>query len=107
MTLRKGAWKKGAPDFGAIHRGRTYLFAGRKEQEEFLKRPDELAPLLSGYDPVEFFDNGRIVDGKREFGLDYDGHVFLFNSEKTMEKFAHLPRSYVINALQTTYHEPR
>jgi YHS domain-containing protein len=104
ITLRKGKWEKGDPNFGAIHRGKTYLFVGPEEQKQFLARPDEMAPVLSGYDPVEFFDNGRIAEGKRQHGLDYDGYIYMFSSEKTLEKFARSPRSYVINALQTMYH---
>jgi YHS domain-containing protein len=107
VTLRKGVWKKGDPEFGAIHRGKIYLFAGAEEQQQFMQRPDDVAPVLSGYDPVEFFDNGRIVEGKRQHGLDYEGHVYLFSSEQTLEKFSRSPRSYVINALQTMHHDPR
>jgi protein disulfide-isomerase len=98
--VTKKRWKKGDARFGAIHRGRTYLFAGRGQQQEFLERPDTLSPVLSGNDPVEFVDNGRVVSGKRQHGLEYGNLIYLFSSEATLQRFAKNPRNYAISVYQ-------
>src|SRR6185369_11033071 len=65
----RGAWKKGDRQFGAVHKGRTYLFTSVEQQQKFLQNPDNYAPVLSGCDPVLYAERGQMVDGKRAFGL--------------------------------------
>jgi protein disulfide-isomerase len=99
--ITKRAWKKGDVRYGAIHRGRTYLFAGPAEQKLFLDRPDDLSPVLSGNDAVEFVDNDRLVPGERQHGLEYGNRMYLFASEATLQKFSRSPRNYAISVHQT------
>lgn len=107
VTLKtSNKWEKGNPQFGAIHRGRTYLFVGRQQQQQFMARPDEFSPVLSGNDAVEFVDNGRLVPGSRHHGLEYDGLMYLFVSEESLQKFARMPKPYAISVYQAMQVEP-
>ncbi len=93
-------WQPGKRSWGAIHRGRTYLFAGAEERRRFLADPDRYAPVSSGDDVVLLLEQGRSVSGYREHGLRFDGHVYLFAAEGTLEKFSSNPRYYAERALQ-------
>ncbi|HEY2410636.1 MAG TPA: thioredoxin family protein [Pirellulaceae bacterium] len=96
----KNAWKKGDRRFGAIHKGRTYLFTSAENQQKFLQNPDAFAPVLSGCDPVVYAERGQMVDGKRAFGLvTADKHIYLFADEASLDRFKKSPASYV-GALQ-------
>ncbi len=93
-------WEPGKKAWGAVHRGRTYLFAGPEEQRRFLAKPDHYAPVSSGDDVVLLLEQGRSVSGHREHGLQFDGHVYLFAGEGTLDKFRSNPRYYAERALQ-------
>jgi protein disulfide-isomerase len=93
-------WVPGDAKFGAIHRGRTYLFAGPQEQQQFLANPDHYAPALAGIDPVMAIDHKQSVPGLREHSLDYDSQFFLFSSEATLQQFTANPKRYVIGVHQ-------
>jgi YHS domain-containing protein len=96
VTLReKATWVEGRAQYGACHRGRTYLFAGESEQRTFLGDPDRYAPALSGDDPVMAFDAGRQVAGQRQYGVTYQSRVYLFSSPETQSVFTAAPERYV------------
>ena len=100
--LETKKWKKADPQFGAIHRGRTYLFASAEQQTKFLANPDAFAPVLSGYDPVRFATTGQLVEGKRAHGLitQGDNRIFLFADEGSLEQFKRAPRDFAQPAYQ-------
>ena len=91
-------WVKGDPQFGIIHRGRLYLFAGQHQLDIFKKYPERLAPVISGYDPVIFTDQRKLVDGIRELGVSYKGQVYLFNSKHSLQQFWTAPDRYANHA---------
>ena len=100
------AWKKADPRWGAIHRGRTYLFAGLEQQQRFLANPDYYTPVLSGYDPVVFAETGRLVEGKRKHGVfsgDQKTEVYLFADEANLDRFSQAPQRYSEIAVQAMY----
>ena len=80
-------WRKGDVRFGAVHRGRTYLFASDTEQRMFLASPDTYSPVAAGNDVCQLVDSGRYVAGKREFGLLMGRKMFLFGSAASMARF--------------------
>ncbi|TWT90474.1 Thioredoxin [Pseudobythopirellula maris] len=80
-------WVKGDPQWGAVHRGSTYLFTGQEQRDEFLRDPDAYSPVLSGVDPVVALEQQRSVPGKRAFALEYGGNFYLFSSEETLSRF--------------------
>ena len=50
--------------------------------------PDTFTPVLSGYDPLVFLREGRLVEGSIYDGvLRLDSLVFLFSNEENKEYF--------------------
>lgn len=95
VTLaEKGQWVEGRAQWGARHRGRTYLFAGEPQQRAFLSDPDHYAPALSGDDPVVAFDAGKSVPGQRRYGVTYQSRIYLFSSPETRTTFSANPQRY-------------
>ncbi|HTU23782.1 MAG TPA: thioredoxin domain-containing protein, partial [Pirellulales bacterium] len=72
-------WAKGDPQFGVIHRGRTYLFASAEAQRRFWANPDAFSPVIEGNDPVLALDNRQMVPGTRTFGVFYEKRIYLFS----------------------------
>ncbi|MCS7238059.1 MAG: thioredoxin family protein [Thermoguttaceae bacterium] len=89
-----GRWVPGNPQWGLIHEGRLYLFAGPAEQAKFASDPQRFAPVLSGYDVVLAVDKGVLVPGRREFGGWYQGRMYLFANEETLRRFDAEPQRY-------------
>jgi len=92
--IDRGQWTEGRPQWGARHRGRTYLFAGVEQQQAFLASPDRYAPTLSGDDPVVAFDTGKQTPGLRRYGVTYQQRIYLFSSPETRNAFAANPQRY-------------
>ncbi len=82
-------WQKGDVRWGAVHRGRTYLFVSQAARDEFLKpgNGDVYSPVLGGVDPVLAIDGGKSVPGTRQFSVEYAGNFYLFSSEETLSQF--------------------
>lgn len=99
-----GKWKKGDRQFGAIHRGRTYLFASATEQQKFLADPDAYSPVLSGADAVIFAEQGQLVDGNRNYGVALPNgdrsEMYFFATPESRDRFEKNPRQYAVNAHQ-------
>jgi len=95
-------WVKGDPQWGAIHQGRTYLFAGQGEQQRFLANYEKYAPALSGVDCVKYVEQGKLVDGHRAHGVFYRGQIFLFADEEALQRFWSAPEQFlpVVQAAQ-------
>ena len=101
MTLaEQKRWQVGDRKYGVIHRGRTYLFAGPVEQQKFLSNPDHYSPAISGQDVVAALDQGQTVDGRRQFGLQYQGRTYLFASDASRKAFSQNPKRYAAEVLQ-------
>jgi len=100
VTLaERGAWVEGRAQWGARHRGRTYLFASADQQKAFLADPDRYAPALSGDDPVLAFDAGKSTPGQRRYGVTYQSRTYLFSSTETRDAFAANPQRYTSGAM--------
>jgi YHS domain-containing protein/thiol-disulfide isomerase/thioredoxin len=100
-------WVPGDARYGAIHRGRTYWFAGPKEQQQFLANPDYYSPALSGLDPVMAIDHKQSIPGMREHSLDYDNQFYMFSSEATLQQFSANPEKYASGVHQAMGIQPR
>lgn len=87
-------WTRGDVRYGAIHRGRTYLFATQADQQKFMANPDKYSPMLSGYDPVAYISGGALVDGKRQHGIVHEGQMYLFASEASLDAFCKSPQQF-------------
>jgi protein disulfide-isomerase len=93
-------WTVGNPQFGAVHRGRTYLFAGAEQRDQFLANPDSFSPVFAGLDPVLLLDKQESKAGERKFGFRYGEAFYLFSSEETKQKFAANPQAYAAGVRQ-------
>ena len=101
MSMRnKWQWVPGNPQYGVVHMGRTYWFAGAEEQKQFWTDPNRYAPALAGNDPVLAIDHKQQIPGKREHSLDYDGLFYMFASEATLQQFTANPARYAAGARQ-------
>ena len=107
VTLaERGAWVEGRAQWGARHRGRTYLFASAEQQKAFLADPDRYAPALSGDDPVMAFDAGKCTPGQRRYGVTYQSRTYLFSSTATRDAFAANPQRYTSGAIVAENRRP-
>jgi YHS domain-containing protein/thioredoxin-like negative regulator of GroEL len=93
-------WVAGNAQFGAIHRGRTFLFMGEEQRQQFLANPDAYCPVFSGVDPVLLLDSNQVVEGSRRFGFDYRGAFYLFSSQESMNRFKSQPDLYAAGIRQ-------
>jgi len=96
----KKGWVAGDRRWGAIHRGRTYLFAGPEQQKQFLADPDRYAPVMSGNDIVLAVDQGQTVSGQRKFGAFFGNRMYLFAGQESLLKFEQSPNRYANEVLQ-------
>lgn len=87
-------WAKGDPQFGAVHRGKTYLFASAAEQQKFLAAPDKYSPVLGGNDPVVMFREGRYIAGSPANGAMYKNRMYLFSTPAAKTEFETNPTRY-------------
>lgn len=95
VTLaERGVWSEGRAQWGARHRGRTYLFAGPEQQQAFLANPDRFAPALSGDDPVLAIDQGKSLPGRRAYGVTYQSRMYLFATAENRASFTADPERY-------------
>jgi YHS domain-containing protein/thiol-disulfide isomerase/thioredoxin len=93
-------WEQGSTQFGAIHRGRTYLFASDEQRKQFLANPDSFSPVFAGYDPVLLLDRQQSVPGSRKFGFRYGDAFYLFSSAETKARFEASPQTYAAGVRQ-------
>ena len=101
VTLKSARkWVVGNTQFGAVHRGRTFLFTGEAERQQFLASPDSYSPVFSGMDPVLMLDQNKMVEGSRKYGYEYRGAFYLFHSPATMAHFANDPVRYATQVRQ-------
>ena len=98
--IQKKQWIKGDTRWGAIHRGRTYLFTSPEAQQQFLASPDAFSPTMSGDDPVLALDHNQAIPGRRQHGVFYGGKVYLFSSEASLDVFSKNPGRYTAEAQQ-------
>jgi YHS domain-containing protein len=101
VTLKTlNRWTYGDQQFGAVHRGRTYLFAGAEQRDQFLANPDGFSPVFGGLDPVLLIDKQQSVEGSRALGFRYGDSFYLFSSEESRQKFAASPHTYAAGVRQ-------
>lgn len=109
--ILQGQWVEGDPQWGIVHRDRTYLFSSEENYERFKTNPDRFSPVLSGFDPVVFHEQGKLLDGLEENGVfmgkNDKQHVVLFQSPETRAKFQSNPKLYMNTVRQAVYSASR
>lgn len=97
-------WSEGDPRYAAVYRGRKYYCVGPEQLQRFKKSPERYSPVASGRDIVLEMDEDRFVAGKREHGLEYNRHIFLFASEDSLQEFWNSPEPYAQYACRNYCH---
>lgn len=90
VALRHGAkWVAGDAKFAVKHRGKTYWMSSQEAMQQFLQNPDDSSPVLSGFDPYVFLEEGKLVEGSVQYGLleRTSGTFLLFSSEDAKQKY--------------------
>jgi len=102
--LENNQWVEGNPKFGVIHLGHLYLFVDQPAMERFLGDPEPFTPVLNGIDVVRFFEEKRIVQGKRDFGVRDPDHnrMFFFADEAALIHFENQHSRYTEAAISVT-----
>ena len=109
--IQQGEWIEGDARWGIVHRDRTYLFSSQANYDLFKSNPDRFSPVLSGYDPVVFHEQGKLIEGMEENGV-FMGksdkqHIVLFQSPETRAKFQTNPKLYMDTVRQAVYSASR
>jgi protein disulfide-isomerase len=100
--VEQAKWQQGDTRWGAVHQGKTYLFASQQSQQKFLATPDRFAPVLSGYDPVRSAESRQLVEGRREHGVFFANRIFLFADEAALDRFSQNTEFYMVEIRQAS-----
>ncbi|KAA5547313.1 DUF255 domain-containing protein [Roseiconus nitratireducens] len=105
-VIRDEQWVEGKPEFGVVHLGKLYLFANQQAMETFLADPVPYTPMLNEIDVVRFFEQKKIVPGRREWGVIDPVHnrMFFFADEAAMEHFEEHFERYLDAAIDVMDH---
>ena len=105
-VVNKGEWVEGKPELGVIHLGKLYLFADKPSMEMFLTDPVPFTPMLNEIDVVRFFEEKKIVAGKREWGVIDPVHnrMFFFADEAAMLHFEESFDRYLEASIEVMNH---
>ncbi len=97
-------WLPGQLEFGLIHLGQLYLFSSADAMETFRTTPEKYTPVLNGMDVVLFFEERRLVEGSREWGLKDPefNRMFFFANEETFNHFYQSHSRYTRSAIEVT-----
>ena len=101
-VIKEDRWVEGNPKFGVVHLGKLYLFANAESMQTFLADPIPYTPVLNEIDVVRFFEERKIVPGKREWGLKDPTHnrMFFFADEAAMNHFWNEYKRYTGPAIE-------
>lgn len=101
-VIRDDKWVEGKPEYGVIHLGKLYLFSNEDNMQAFLSDPIPYTPVLNEIDAVVFFEERRIVPGKREWGLKDPiyNRMFFFADEASMNHFYNQYERYTKAAIE-------
>lgn len=101
-VINENRWVEGKPEYGVIHLGKLYLFSSQQAMGSFLADPAPFTPVLNEIDVVRFFEERKIVKGKREFGVLDPVHnrMFFFADEAALKHFENEYERYTDAALE-------
>lgn len=101
-VINEDKWVEGRTEFGVIHLGKLYLFTSEQAMKTFLADPVPYTPVLNEIDVVRFFEERKIVPGKREWGLKDPiyNRMFFFADEAAMNHFYNEYERYTDAAIE-------
>jgi YHS domain-containing protein/thiol-disulfide isomerase/thioredoxin len=87
-------WVPGSSRWSLVHQGLRYCFSSPEARRKFIDYPSRYAPVLAGQDVVLMVQEGKRVPGKREFGVWYEGLIFLFSTQESFDRFHENPQYF-------------
>jgi len=101
-VINENRWVEGKSEYGVIHLGKLYLFSSQQAMGSFLADPAPFTPVLNEIDVVRFFEERKIVKGKREFGVLDPVHnrMFFFADEAALKHFENEYERYTDAAIE-------
>ena len=101
-VINENRWVEGKAEYGVIHLGKLYLFSTQQAMSSFLANPTPFTPVLNEIDVVRFFEERKIVKGKREFGVldPIHNRMFFFADEAALKHFENEYERYTDAALE-------
>ncbi|MEM9364870.1 MAG: thioredoxin family protein [Planctomycetota bacterium] len=101
-VIDENRWAEGNPKHGVIHLGKLYMFETEAKMAKFLADPSPYTPVLNEIDVVRFFEERKIVPGKREFGVMDPIHhrMFFFADEAARVHFENEYQRYSDSAIE-------
>ena len=101
VTLcKEERWVAGNPMYCTMYQGHIFRFASEETLATFARNPANYIPVAMGEDIVLMVDRNKRVNGNRKFGAWFQGRVFLFASQETLNVFAERPDFYTEIALK-------
>ncbi|MDO4584835.1 MAG: hypothetical protein Q4D62_12110 [Planctomycetia bacterium] len=85
--LRSEQWVEGESRWSVVHHGITYHLASADLVPLFLSNPQQFTPVSDGKDPVTLRDSGQEVAGSADYCVVYEGKLYMFATETTMNQF--------------------
>jgi YHS domain-containing protein/thioredoxin-related protein len=93
-------WTLGNPQLYAMFQGLVYHFSSEKAMQTFVENPLKYAPAMRGEDIVLLAERNKSSLGSRKFGAWFEGRVYLFSCQETLNVFAAKPEYYAVFAKQ-------
>ena len=93
-------WVSGNPAFCTMYLGHIFRFASSEALGTFARNPANYIPVAMGEDIVLMVERNKRINGNRKFGAWFQGRVFLFSSQETLDAFANRPEYYTEIALK-------
>ncbi|MDO4551392.1 MAG: hypothetical protein Q4C96_09105 [Planctomycetia bacterium] len=84
--LESETWTEGSPLYTLPHEGKTYRFSSAACMEAFRANPQRYVPVMEGCDPV-LMSEGKQIHGLLDFCIVYQGRLYMFATEDSMNRF--------------------
>ena len=84
--MRSENWVQGNPRYSVTYQGKTYTLSSQASVQEFYSDPQKYTPIMEGCDPV-LFSEGKKVVGTPDFCIVYEGRLYMFATEDSMNRF--------------------
>lgn len=101
-------WTPGNPALYVMFRGHVYRFSNEQAMATFIQNPMKFAPIAMGEDIVLMVERNKKSYGTRKFGAWYDGRVYLFSCQESLDIFAAKPEYYaeIAQKYETAFKSP-
>jgi len=93
-------WTPGNPAYCTMYHGHIFRFASMETLVAFAQNPAKYIPIAMGEDIVFMVERNKRIEGNRKFGAWFQGRVFLFSCQETLNAFADRPEYFMEIALK-------